>query len=542
MHVADWLTVLRGETRDRNVARRRIVADAQAHYRATVESHDDFAAVQSQITEPAFPVGTARDSFGNAVSIRLPVPSLGTNWLVQGSTGAGKTSFAMGLVAWCLAKNLPIGALDCKDGFYSAALLAAGARAATLRSSELERFVNSLCVVNPFGDYLPPLNVCRVPEGSVAEVQAYDVTLALSRLFDASLSIHMENIMRHLIVLLSEHSLSLVEAPMVLQDELLRGVLVERSVNPQMKEFFWRVFPTLPKSSALALSARIQSLTMAERVRLILGADDCISFRRVFSRGEPMFIFLGKGPGIAEEVVNVIGSLVLQLMFQGAFASEPHHRPYLLAMDEFFHLLQGPGALADRFATGITSLRSYGVHLCLLGHNWAQVPPQLREICLGNVGLCALFRTSGRNAEFFGDFLPEADSDLIKHALARGEPLPSRARTHAYLIERLQRLPARHMFWYDRSQPHRAVQVRVPDLVAPHEAVGCSEGALHRFLVESRVEQGGYALPMAVLREQLERRQQRLRAMIEPAARRPSATTSSRTARSRRAASGPRLG
>jgi len=91
--------------------------------------------------------------------------------------------------------------------------------------------------------------------------------------------------MRHLVLLLSEHGLSLVEAPAVIQDEVLRGVLVERSANPLVKDFFWRSLPTLPKSSALALSARLQALLMPERVRCMLGADDCIAFRDVFSRG-----------------------------------------------------------------------------------------------------------------------------------------------------------------------------------------------------------------------------------------------------------------
>src|SRR5437867_4344587 len=83
-------------------------------------------------------------------------------------------------------------------------------------------------------------------------------TFALSRLFDTALSLHMENILRHLLLLLTAANLSLVEAPAVLEDELLRGVLVERYGDTRLKEFFFRTYQTLPETSKHALGARLQ--------------------------------------------------------------------------------------------------------------------------------------------------------------------------------------------------------------------------------------------------------------------------------------------
>jgi hypothetical protein len=98
-----------------------------------------------------------------------------------------------------------------------------------MASDRRKAFVARLAVVDPFGEALVPLNVCKLLPGATAETRAYEVSLALSRLFDSSMGFQMENILRHLILLLMESGLTLAEAPVVLEDEVLRGVLATRS-------------------------------------------------------------------------------------------------------------------------------------------------------------------------------------------------------------------------------------------------------------------------------------------------------------------------
>src|SRR5207249_10076062 len=134
-------------------------------------------------------------------------------------------------------------------------------------------------------------------------------------------------------------------------------------------------------------------------------------------------------------------------------------RGYLLAVDEFFHLLDSPG-MSRRFQTALTTARSFGLSLMLIHHNFAQLPSALREIVLGNCDLVALFRTSGRNAEFFGEFLPETDPDCLgKDSEERRHGRPDRRQQ----LETLQRLPDRTLYWYDRQQPYRALKLRAPN-------------------------------------------------------------------------------
>jgi hypothetical protein len=510
-----WIEALRQRPVDQAKARAHASVIAEATFRDAMGDYDAFAEDSGSVLEPSFPVGTARDSRGAPVPVRLSPAAIAAHWLIQGATGTGKTTFVLGLVEWALAHDVPIGVVDCKAGFFHAALRAAAAHAYRLSSEARRVFVGRLAVFNPFGEALPPFNRCALAPGVSPEVQAYDVTLVLSRLFDAALSVHMENILRHLLLLLIASKLTLVEATLVLQDEVLRGILLERAENPTLKEFFYRTYPALPKISTDALVGRLSALLLPERMQLMLGADESVDFAGVIARGDPCFVLLGKGSGIPEEQVTVLGGLVLQSFFQAAYASNVPHRPYLVVLDEFFHLLGAP-ALAERFATGLAALRSFGLHLALILHDFSQVPPALREAILTHCDYTATFRSSARNAALHGDFVPDLDPELVSAALRRGQPAPSRREMHQRHLERLQRLPGRTMYWYDRRQAHRALLVRVPDHKPPHEHVGLTPEALDEFAEAEGVNVGGVALPRSVLRGQIAARRERLRELVNP--------------------------
>ena len=508
------IEIIRRRRTDHLKARRYATEVSAANYRAAMRDYDAFVPAMGGVSAPAFEVGTARDSTGSPVSVRLGLNDWASHWMVQGSTGSGKTTFATSLAATRLASGYPTGVVDCKAGFFDAAIDWLAAVAYRMPAGEQSRLAQRLAIVNPFADTLVPMNVCRPPHAVTPEVQAYDITLSLSRLFETGMSLHMENILRHLLLLLMSANLTLVEAPVVLEDEVLRGILTERCDNPILKEFFFRTYPSLPQPPKTALLVRLQALLLPENLRLMLGSDEMIDLKGIIERGDPLFVFLGKGLGVPEEQVDLIGSLVIQLLLQASYASAQPHRPYILVLDEFFHLLTAPN-LTARFATALTTLRSFGVYLCLVMHNFAQVPPVLQHALLDSCSV-ALFRTSGRNAEYFGDFLPDQDPESVAGTLWQQSRPQSRQELRRRLTERLQRLENRHLYFYDRSQPYRAVHVRVPDIPAPHEFAGITRRQLNAFVDAQRLRIGGVALPKSVLRQQLAKRQERLRQLIRP--------------------------
>jgi hypothetical protein len=228
-------------------------------------------------------------------------------------------------------------------------------------------------------------------------------------------------------------------------------------------------------------------------------------------------MFLGKGPGVPEEQVEVVGSLLLQLLFQGAFASDNNRRrPYQLVCDEFFHLLDAPN-LGKRFETALTTLRSFRVHVSLVMQNFSQISGTLRDTILGNCDVMAIFRTSSRNAQYFGDFLPELDPEIVEKALQKTGKPPHRMEVRSQLTERIQRLPDRHCYFYDRRRPYRALLLRVPDVPHPHEPIHISREKLAEFMTAQGICQGRAGLSKAVLRGQIEARRARLQALLQPA-------------------------
>jgi hypothetical protein len=216
--------------------------------------------------------------------------------------------------------------------------------------------------------------------------------------------------------------------------------------------------------------------------------------------------------------MDLVASLTLQLLFQATFNTESgKRRPYQIILDEFFHVLDAP-ALEKRFETALSTVRAFGLSIALVMHNFAQISPNLRDSILNNCDYMAIFRTHSHNAQYFGDFFPELDPEIVAEALNKTGSAPSRHEIAAQLINRLQQLPNRQCYFYDKQKPYKAVLVRVPDIPTPERALGISEKALDDFIRKERVFLGGYAVPREELRRQIETRRARLEALIRPPA------------------------
>jgi hypothetical protein len=532
-----WIERLRDRRADQVKSVAAVKERASAEVREALADYDAFVGPMRAVKD-GLRVGTARSSGGDEVPVHLAWGEEYAHWLVQGGTGTGKTTWVGSLLRQELEAGRPIGVIDCKGDLFRLALRLVVAIAHQLPERERETLRGRVVVVNPFGEYLVPLNVCAPLPGSTAEVQAFEVTLALSRLFDAALGVHMESILRHLLILLIEARLSLVEAPQVLEDGVLGGLLAMRSSHPAVREFFLQAWPSVPQPSKDALVSRLRSLLLPENVRLMLGADDVIDLREILDEGRPMFVFLGKGAGVPEEQVEVLGNLFVQLFLQAVWArGSGNGTPYLLALDEFFHLLEAP-TLVRRFETALTTVRSFGLSLMLIHHNFAQLPTSLREMMLGNCDLVALFRTGGRNALFFGDFLPEIDPASLARAGQGGRGDRSRETIRRSQLEAVQRMAQRELFWYDRRQPYRSIRVRAADVPAPDRITRLTERQLEDRLHEERWDCGALARPRGELAGQLAARQERLRALLRPSAVIPKASPTPRAPKGRK----PRLG
>src|SRR5262249_5366053 len=199
-------------------ARKYIAEAANSSFKEIMQGYDAFVPYMVEVSEPSILVGKAKDSLGSEIHVRIPTNEIHRNWLVTGATRSGKTSFVTSVFARALEHGYPMGILDCKNDFFDATLRHVAALAYRMEPARRAAFVQTLAVINPFSEALVPLNVCKVLSGSNPEIQAYDICLSLSRLFNSDMGFQMENILRHLLLLLIEAELTLVEAPEVMQD------------------------------------------------------------------------------------------------------------------------------------------------------------------------------------------------------------------------------------------------------------------------------------------------------------------------------------
>jgi len=513
MTLTDFMLRVRGADRDRERARHYERLRSKAALADALEDQDELAGHLDRLPKTGFPIGHANTAAG-LILMRVPREAALTSWLVMGSSGSGKTTAVKALYRWGLGNGLLIDMVDCKGDLYRPALREIAAFVKPLPADVRAEFVKHLLVIKLSGDLVVPKNPCRLGPGTTAESVAYDLTLAFARYSAAvgsALSVHMESVLRHSLLMMCEAKLSPLEIPLVLHHETLRTTLALRSENPLVREFFLGIFPTLPPGSAPALAARLQAAFMHDDVRLPFGADGNADFRDVILSGHRMVISLEKG-GAPEAIVDLYGSLFIQDLCRSIFAAHGKGPPRLIFFDEFFHLLEAP-AVAARFCTLLSSSRTFGVHPGFVMHQFAQAGREVREALLANVGIALIFRTSEANATHLGDFLPASDAALVERALRRGESPPSRAATRAFLMERLQRQENRVAYLWDRRQPYNSVRVRIQDYREPHDVLGIGSEELDEFVEISGIARGGYAVSRDVVRRQIGERQERLLAL-----------------------------
>ncbi len=457
-------------------------------------------------------VGDVADAVGEFLPVRVPWDAP-AHTLVQGSTGTGKTREQNHIYREHVKAHRGITAIDAKRDMYEENLAWLIAYGESLPATERVALFRKTVVVDPFSTTaLVPLNICRPIEGVAAETQAFEVTCALSQLFD-NMSFHMQYLLTQLIVLLIEHQplqLSLAEAPLIIRDETLRLMLTHRSNNEKTREFFFAGFNDIPEVTKQAVLTRLEWLLMGRSFGAMLGADDCLDLKAVIRWKQPMLVFVGKHASAPHELTVAFGSLFLQLFFQAAYSlGTRQHLQHVLEIDEFFHLVAAPN-MTSRLATALSTVRSFGIQMLLAHHDFSQIPSELRGALLTNIDRIALFRSAGENADWFGDFvemLPNEISDNIA---------PGLGNRRAYQREMLQSLPDRHFLWYDRRQPYRALRLRAPDVPDAHKMVGISLKRLEELRLERGWDTGAYAIPISQLQRQLRNRRNRLVEMLRP--------------------------
>ena len=115
----EWFVeTMRGRQSDWLKARKYIFEAANSSFKEMMQGYDAFVPYMDKIDDPSILIGTAKDSVGKEVPVRIATSEIHRNWLITGGTGSGKTSFITSVFARALEHGYGIGLVDCKEGFF----------------------------------------------------------------------------------------------------------------------------------------------------------------------------------------------------------------------------------------------------------------------------------------------------------------------------------------------------------------------------------------------------------------------------------------
>jgi len=132
-------------------------------------------------------------------------------------------------------------------------------------------------------------------------------------------------------------------------------------------------------------------------IRAIIGQPkSTISIRRIMDKGKILIVNLSKGR-MGAEPAHLLGALFVSAFAQAAESrvdiAHGHRRDFALYVDEFQNFA------TDSFADILSEARKWGLGLVLSHQFLSQLPHNLRQAVLGNVGTLIAFRVGAEDAE-----------------------------------------------------------------------------------------------------------------------------------------------
>ncbi|MCX6809500.1 MAG: type IV secretion system DNA-binding domain-containing protein [Candidatus Berkelbacteria bacterium] len=204
---------------------------------------------------------------------------------------------------------------------------------------------------------------------------------------------------------------TLIEIPKLFTDDAFRESKIAAVKDPVVKAFWTQ---QLAKTSDFHKSEMynyfiskfgrfMTNLTM----RNIIGqAKSAFDFREVMDQGKVLLVNLAKGE-IGEMNSNLLGMIFVAKLFTAALSRgdvEEDKRPdFYLYVDEFQNFA------TDTFASILSEARKFHLDLNITNQYIAQVPENIRDAIIGNVGTLVAFRIGVPDAEFMAkEFEPVA--------------------------------------------------------------------------------------------------------------------------------------
>ncbi len=324
---------------------------------------------------------------------------------IIGSTGTGKSTLLYNMIRQDIENGEGVTLIDPHGDLYQKVL-----------RSIPEHRIDDVVLVDPCDfEYSAGINFLEC-EGQYKHIQMNYVVNEMIKIFDRLYDLRQtggpifEQYMRNAMLLVMDndfHIATLMDIPMVFEDEEYRNFLISKCKNPFVESFWIKQAKKADGEASLRnmapyITSKLNQFTANALLRPIIGQSrSTINFRKVMDEGKILLVNLSKGL-LGEMDTQLLGMLVIGKIFSAAMSrvSIPaeQRRSMFLYVDEFQNFT------TDTVAHLLSESRKFGISLILANQNLSQLlnsrgSYSVIDAVLGNVGTMLIFRLGAVDAE-----------------------------------------------------------------------------------------------------------------------------------------------
>lgn len=352
---------------------------------------------------------------GEQLPFGIKQPDRRSHMYILGKTGTGKSTLLETLLRQDLAAGRGVALIDPHGDLVQQVV----AHLPADRQSDLIYFnVPDTSQVLGFN----PLEPVSPAKRAVAAAGLLEV---FKKLWADSWGPRLEHILRNaLLALLEQSQATLADIPTLLTDAAFRKMVIARTTNPQVRQFWETEYAKYSVRFRNEAIAPIQNKVGAFLSNPILHPiltqpKSAFKLRTVMDRGQVLLVNLAKGQ-IGEDTAALLGALLVSRLGLAALSRadvpETERRDFYVYLDEFQNFI------TLSFITLLSESRKYGLNLILAHQHLAQIDPKIQAALLGNVGTMIAFRLGVLDAEiiakeFYPVLAPEDFTNLPNHCI-----------------------------------------------------------------------------------------------------------------------------
>lgn len=381
----------------------------------------------------------------------------GRHWLVTGRTGSGKTYLLLGTILDLLLHHEGVQVVLI-DGKGEAAEELLNRWLPVVAGDRPDLRPEAVTTVAPWGTYGVPMNVLAPIRGVGADLQAALNVRLFEKFLGESMGARMAPMLQEVMRAVSQTRGSLVQVLRAIEDEGYRLGLADQLRDQGLRRYLTTTLPQEPTSTLSALRARIRHLLSLDRLRSLLGAQDCLSGADLLS-GRLTVVSLGNPPLGHAELSRWLGGWWMHVLTAAIFDRAQRATDIVVVIDEFDMVAPA----AEDLARILQKARSYRAALHLATQSLEQVEDgRLVSTVLTNVSAWVAMSPRESELRHLGGALPPC------RGLTPDPEVPDRlltpAQEEALRLARLRSLGPRQALYVDRAHGESRLILETPSL------------------------------------------------------------------------------